>query len=203
MQVKLSALVAAAAAALTIGMAATPASAAIVVSVNAGPCQLGDINPGALACSGYFDGNLINGSRLDDQVAALALIGLVWDKTTYDEAQFKLTPLNGADINFSQLVTGISYIGVHYGAGSFPNPKPQGGATAFYKIDGGTGLDIIDLVRGSSSNAYLYSVTTPPCQGAACGGGGNAVPEPAVWAMMIMGFGAVGAVMRRRRFALA
>lgn len=30
-----------------------------------------------------------------------------------------------------------------------------------------------------------------------------AVPEPATWAMMILGFGAAGAVMRRRRTALA
>ncbi|MBU1378316.1 MAG: PEPxxWA-CTERM sorting domain-containing protein [Alphaproteobacteria bacterium] len=30
-----------------------------------------------------------------------------------------------------------------------------------------------------------------------------AVPEPATWAMMIMGFGAAGAVLRRRRTALA
>lgn len=30
----------------------------------------------------------------------------------------------------------------------------------------------------------------------------TAVPEPATWAMMIMGFGAMGAVMRRRRLAL-
>lgn len=29
-----------------------------------------------------------------------------------------------------------------------------------------------------------------------------AVPEPSTWAMMIMGFGAAGAVLRRRRFAL-
>lgn len=35
------------------------------------------------------------------------------------------------------------------------------------------------------------------------GGGGNVVPEPATWVMMILGFGGVGALMRRRREALA
>lgn len=30
-------------------------------------------------------------------------------------------------------------------------------------------------------------------------GGGGAVPEPAAWALMIMGFGAAGAMIRRRR----
>lgn len=32
---------------------------------------------------------------------------------------------------------------------------------------------------------------------------GAAVPEPATWAMMILGFGAAGAVLRRRRMAVA
>ena len=32
---------------------------------------------------------------------------------------------------------------------------------------------------------------------------GTAVPEPATWAMMIMGFGAMGAVLRQRRTALS
>jgi hypothetical protein len=35
------------------------------------------------------------------------------------------------------------------------------------------------------------------------GGGTGAVPEPASWAMLIAGFGLVGAMMRRRRLALA
>ena len=34
------------------------------------------------------------------------------------------------------------------------------------------------------------------------GGGGNEVPEPATWMMMIMGFGGVGALLRRRRTAI-
>jgi len=39
--------------------------------------------------------------------------------------------------------------------------------------------------------------------GAHCGGGGTVVPEPATWALMIMGFGAAGAMLRRRRTAFA
>lgn len=35
------------------------------------------------------------------------------------------------------------------------------------------------------------------------GGGGNEIPEPGVWALMIMGFGGVGALMRRRRHGFA
>jgi hypothetical protein len=33
-------------------------------------------------------------------------------------------------------------------------------------------------------------------------GGGGSVPEPATWAMMITGFGLIGAAMRRKRVTL-
>ena len=179
-----------------------PPVPAASVSTDAGPCSVGDISPAALLCSGYFDGNLISNSagNLADQVAGLASIGFAWDSSTYNEAAFKVTDLMGANPNFIPLLYGISYIGVHYGAGSFPKPKPAGGATAFYKIDAGTaGLDFVSLTRGASSNAYLYSTGTPGGGGGGLGG----VPEPATWAMMIIGFGGVGAVMRRRREIVA
>lgn len=35
------------------------------------------------------------------------------------------------------------------------------------------------------------------------GGGGNEIPEPATWALMILGFGAAGAMLRRSRRGLA
>lgn len=34
-------------------------------------------------------------------------------------------------------------------------------------------------------------------------GGGNAIPEPGAWALMILGFGAAGTMLRRRRALLA
>jgi hypothetical protein len=44
----------------------------------------------------------------------------------------------------------------------------------------------------------------PPCTDL-CGGGGHqpGVPEPATWALMILGFGGAGAMLRRRRALLA
>ena len=41
--------------------------------------------------------------------------------------------------------------------------------------------------------------STAACQGGGGGGGAVGVPEPASWALMIAGFGAVGAAIRRRR----
>ena len=58
--------------------------------------------------------------------------------------------------------------------GGLPGPNPNDAATDFF-----------DLRYGGSLNA----------------GGTGAVPEPGVWAMMILGFGLAGAAMRRRRAA--
>jgi hypothetical protein len=53
------------------------------------------------------------------------------------------------------------------------------------------------LYNGSS----LFAKECPT--GLSCGGGGNEVPEPGTWALMIMGFGAASAMLRRRRTVLA
>jgi hypothetical protein len=39
----------------------------------------------------------------------------------------------------------------------------------------------------------------PDCNG---GGGGNVIPEPSTWVLMILGFGGAGAMLRRRRTAM-
>ncbi|MBU6165735.1 MAG: PEPxxWA-CTERM sorting domain-containing protein [Alphaproteobacteria bacterium] len=50
----------------------------------------------------------------------------------------------------------------------------------------------------TASSDPLPSVPFPPGPG----GGGGAIPEPASWAMLIAGFGLIGAVARRRRLRL-
>ena len=44
-----------------------------------------------------------------------------------------------------------------------------------------------------------YTTTNTPGGGNDGGGSGGAIPEPATWAMMIIGFGGVGALLRNRR----
>lgn len=157
-------------------IAANPAAAATV-------CATTDIAPNALDCSGFYDGNLLNGSPADitAQQTALADLGFSWDGN-FNTVE-KVEGLNGADtVDFDTLLTGISYVAFHFGNGQLG----PGNATAFYKIDAGSGLDEIQLAYNASSNAVLYGTT-------------GVIPEPATWAMMIAGFGLTGAAMRRRR----
>ena len=66
-----------------------------------------------------------------------------------------------------------------------------------FTISGGT-LERLDFIfRPGVADAKQFRLQLADDGGNDPGGG--AVPEPASWAMMIVGFGGVGAAMRRRR----
>ena len=168
-------------------------------------CLLSDISPAAMACSGFYAGNLLAGNpgAVDAQQDALATIGLAWDGDW--NAVTKIGSLGGAttvdfstaDSNPIAKMYGTTWVAVHFG-----NSANLGGqATGFWKFDAGlAGLQtfLLNISRGSSG-AVLYKTglasPPPPVDGV--------VPEPASWAMMIAGFGLVGAAMRRRKAAIA
>ena len=164
-------------------------------------CTLADLSIGASACSGFFQGNLLsnNASDLSAQASGLAAIGLADWSGALVEPQINLddNPL----VNFQTSLNGATWIGIHYGAGAkSPSPHTPGGVTAFYRFDAGVNLDSFTVPYGSASAARLYStgpLLPTNTQGV------TAVPEPAAWALMILGFGAAGAVLRRRRAAFA
>jgi hypothetical protein len=158
------------------------------------PCDLGLTTPDANACSGYYSGNLINGSPTDlqSQADAIALLpgDYEFDTSTWADVEAtKVLTLTGPDsnqIDFGTTLFGETIIGAHFGnvAG------PAGNVSVFWLFDFGTeGASSITLdnVQGFS-NAALYTTGTPP-----------AVPEPATWGMMLMGFGVAGYAMRKRR----
>jgi hypothetical protein len=73
----------------------------------------------------------------------------------------------------------------------------------------GLGSDVkvsgVNLGFGTTGTDYHTATCSLP-GGGSCddpGGPGTGVPEPATWAMMIMGFGGVGALLRRRRTVFA
>jgi len=188
-----------AAGAVGLGFGATTGTASAATLL--GGCDVTDVSPTAGECFGYYQGNLLSNSPADvtDQTFALDQLGLTWDGAL-EEAQLNL---NSSTIDFDTLLSGATYIGIHWGAGQGPQNVP-GGVTGFYRLDlaADAELDVIIAAFGSQSGARLYF--TEPCVGADCGGGGgNVIPEPATWAMMILGFGGVGSLMRRRRTAPA
>lgn len=63
--------------------------------------------------------------------------------------------------------------------------------SAFLNID--SALYSVDLASGKAS--FIDTIGSGPLVGLTASG---AVPEPATWAMMLVGFGAVGSAMRRR-----
>lgn len=160
----------------------------------AAPCDLDLTTPDASACSGYYSGNLINGSptELQAQADAIALLpgDYTFDTSTWADVEatkvLALTGPGGNQIDFGTTLFGETIVGAHFGnvAG------PAGNVSVFWLFDFATeGVSSITLdnVQGFS-NAALYTTATPP-----------AVPEPATWGMMLMGFGAAGYAMRKRR----
>jgi hypothetical protein len=76
-----------------------------------------------------------------------------------------------------------------WGGSPFANGDRTVGYRVYYDF-GGAKVTSINFT--SASNAFEFD-----------GLAGNAVPEPASWALMIAGFGAAGAMLRSRRRALA
>jgi opacity protein-like surface antigen len=183
---------------LSVATVACAASAmpalAKVHQVNSGPiaCTLGDLASPALQCSGFYAGNVLNNNKITEQFTGLGALGFNWDKnfTALESAGLKYNLPDSKTVNLNQTLTGISYLGIHFGGGG---PNGAGNATAFYKIDVGSGLTSFLVKYQGISGIAIYStgnVAPPPPP--------PAVPEPATWALLISGFGLVGAAARRR-----
>jgi len=117
---------------------------------------------------------------------------------------FTLT-LNGTDI-----MSGAYSMGGGYGAVTYFSPA---GTTTFTVDNGlfqGGYTDVattLALVSGNNTLTFSYNNYNPQGLGDESWGlsdiSVSAVPEPANWAMLIAGFGLVGAAARRRRMVVA
>lgn len=163
---------------------AVPASATPTITNDAN-CAVTTTNPNAIACSGAWTTNLLNNSSaaLTAQQTALAAIGYNFNTSTFNSLTGQ-SSLTGGMLSFGQTLYGITYIGVHFGDGG----TGQGDRTIFYEYNfGSSGNTGITLNTQSFSNAVLYATALSP------------VPEAATWAMMLLGFGAIGLSMQVRR----
>ena len=167
----------------------TPASAALV-SVGSG-CDATLPDPNAVACAGAYAGNLNNNASIDDLNQAIDnLVGSNYADVTWSvlDPTKSFFSADGEVLNFAATLFGTQIISLHFGdAGS-----GIGNHTILYQFDfGTTGANSVDLNQRGWSNAVLIPGGTPP------------IPEPGTWAMMLLGFGAIGFTMRRRRLRKA
>ena len=174
---------------------ATSAYATVEVSAptNVG-CASGPLAPPADYCAGYYSMNLLGGSPADitAQQNAIRLLpgfsSFTVDWTALTNAgdivsNGDVTALN----NLLSTAGGQVLIGFHWGN----VPGADGNVSAFYLWNNAATGSIHLTNTEGWSNAVLY--TAKP-----------AVPEPATWAMMLLGFGGIGLTMRRnRKVALA
>lgn len=144
------------AAALAAAFAEAPALALGPVIV---PCANTDITPNAVACAGFYQGNLIAGtaSARADQQAALDLIG--YDGPPITAAFFGAAPKDDTGdglADFGVPMIGQTWIAIHFGAGlDGPVAGFPGGGTAFYRLNLPGVTNVIDLNWGAGSTAIL------------------------------------------------
>ena len=164
-----------------------------------GGCDKNLTDPNAIACQGYYEKNVFGGSEDKRDIQADAILALTGSNDLFDGSQeawdaiiangYKLEA-DGGDtaFDFGTELFGQVVIGAHFGNVDGNNDQ-YGNVSVFYLFDFGTegGFVTLDNIQGWS-NAVLYIGDQPP-----------AVPEPATWAMMLLGFGAAGTAMRRSR----
>lgn len=156
--------------------------------------SLGTVVSGALACAGYYEGNIFGGSaaKVAEQNLGISLlgssivVGAAGQDSAFDTFSKTEALANGNTIQFDRPLYGETIVGAHFGniAGSAQN------VSVLWLFDfGRAGVSGLTLnnVQGFS-NSVLYST-----------GLASAVPEPTTWALMIVGVGAVGGALRSRR----
>jgi hypothetical protein len=184
---------AAAAGALTLGLgAASPASAALVLDdpgcdlFSATGCRFSDSPGGANDTPVSAVEEAYNTQHTEPpspDIIDLTLLGKIEAGPDFPDG------LDEYDWTFDGVGFLVVKGGTHFVLYGFTSPQDFGTAT-------NAGLD-----GASISHITFYSGT---CDRGECGGGGgNEVPEPSTWALMLLGFGSAGAMLRsqRRRFA--
>lgn len=106
----------------------------------------------------------------------------------FDETSLRIFNLSGESFSLGQTIVAISNISNAFTSASLINSSITGFGMSDVTLN--NGILTLDF-RGTSwekkSSAKIALATAP------------AVPEPATWAMMLLGFGLIGGIMRRRR----
>jgi len=161
----------------------TPAQSAVTYIGASSPCSISNI-AGASACAGFYSGNGIAGTpnAADNRQDAFTRLGLGGSPVIIDtfESSDSDAFADGV-INFGQVLFGQTVISAHWG-----NLPGAGNVSAMYVFNFLVPTYQVQATAQGFSNARLFSTGTP-------------APEPGAWALMILGFGGAGAMLRRRR----
>ena len=159
----------------------------VAATLGGGGC-IGDLTLSAgstlVGCYGRVDKNALNdasNATIDTALTALGYTGMPIDYGSLAAASIKSDfQKDDQSVDFAGLFNGTIYLGAHYGNGQ----GGPGNTTTFYRINA-TNLDIVGLrLKAISTVTVLARVPAP------------AVPEPATWAMMLVGFGMMAASLR-------
>lgn len=211
-----------AAVAATAILGATASNAAVAI-VN-GSFEDGSIDPGSFTTLNAGDSTSITGWLVGG--VGIDYIGTYWTASN-GARSIDLSALGAGSI--SQVLSGLT-IGQTYQVSFDLAGNPDGGSNTKVAVvsDGATSASY-DFLMGGQTNAamgwetHTFSFTAvgenatltfvsnedsaygPALDNVsvAAAPGGPGVPEPATWALMILGFGAVGMSLRSRRRALA
>jgi len=134
-----------------------------------------DANVTFVSCDGFLGGNLINMANTLAAGNALGTLGL-----SSNGAALSLATHTSDTLNFTDMLSGTVYIGIHIGGG-----RAYQEGTAFYKVTLANATHDITTTLPGLSNGGLYGVAP--------------VPEPATYGMMLAGLGLLGVVARRRQ----
>lgn len=135
------------------------------------------------------------------EIAARGHLGETWvagsDRVTEGVWKWVAGPETGQTfwIGGGAGVGGVAPAGAYANWENSVEPNNNGdeyGVSAFYAGDGGW-----NDYNGANHVAYVVEYSLAP------NGGTGGVPEPAGWALMILGFGGVGAAIRSRRGAVS
>ena len=122
-----------------------------------------------------------------------------------DAAYNSQTPAPNPLLNLAGMANKVDVttgFGSNQTSGSITSPF----LVSYYAVKAGDFFDLFEIAPSttfnwSTSGISVGSGQTPAISHLLYFGGRAAVPEPASWAMMIVGFGAIGAAMRRRHAA--
>lgn len=176
-------LLLAAAGSCAVALSPTAASA-VTLPATPTACSTGNLTTtGTVAdCRGWYQGNLNSGNSTDLATEAAILNDLL-GVNTFTAANLQFTDITTAVgsnvVNFASPITGTVVLGVHVGQGSGIG---YNGTGFFELVNPGSS---VTLNFQGLSNARLFSVA--------------AVPEASTWAMMLLGLGSIGFLLRRNR----